>query len=109
MADEVTAVTIKIKSAGHEDLDGLLGGDEEGHYHVTAEELNYLVDRVSERNAVEEGDEEERLGITESEYDKVSDLIEMFFPDDDTDVEDALAALIAKHIKTIDSGTVTGG
>ena len=109
MENEFNAVTIKIKSAGHEDLDGLLGGDEEGHYHVTGEALNYLIDKVAERNAIEAGEEEERFGITEEEYDKVSNLIEMFSPDDDTDVEDALVALIAKHIKTIDSGTVTGG
>ena len=113
MTDEVNAVTIKIKSAGHEELDGLLGGDDEGHYHVTAEELNYLVDRVAERNAIEDGDEEERLGLTESEYDKVSSLLEMFFHNGATDAVEALKALvdarITEYIKTLDSGEATGG
>ena len=107
MTDEVNAVTIKIKSAGHEELDGLLGGSDEGHYHVTAEELNYLVDRVAERNAIEEGEEEERLGLTESEYDKVSILLDTIFPDDDAVSGDALEALIAKYIKTLGVETWT--
>ena len=105
MADEFNAVTIKIKSAGHEDLDGLMGGDDDGHYHLTEEEYNLMTEVLDNRR--EENDaEEDFYKLSETEYDKTTTLLDMFFPDDDTDAEDALAALIAKHIKTIDSGTV---
>ena len=30
----------------HEDLDGLLGGDDEGHYHLTREQLEELIDML---------------------------------------------------------------
>lgn len=108
MANEPNAVTINIKTAGHEELDGLIGGDADGHYHLTEEEYNLMLEVLDNRRE-EDVSEEVYYKLSETEYDKVTTLLAMFFPDDDTAPEEALAALIVKHIKTLDSGEVIGG
>ena len=32
----------------HEDTDNLLGGNENGHYHLTREQLDWLIERMTE-------------------------------------------------------------
>lgn len=33
----------------HEQLNGLLGGDDRGHYHLTKEQLDWLIEQMSEK------------------------------------------------------------
>ena len=37
------------KGLDHEKLEGLLGGDETGHYHLTKAELDALIELISEK------------------------------------------------------------
>ena len=60
---------LKRSGAGrdHEQLEGLLGGDENGHYHLTKRELNALIELISEKYPpeIEAGQEIETPADTE--------------------------------------------
>ena len=109
MTNECKTVKIDLKTAPHERLVGLQGGDDSGHYHLTEEEYGLVSEMVEERRQ-----EDEEGGcfhkLRDEEHDKLTELLDMFFPDEDADAETALAALmdarIAEYMKTIDSGEI---
>lgn len=108
MANEATAVTINIKTAPHEELDELMGGDASGHYHLTEEEYN-LMFRLVEQLRDEDESEEEYYKLTQTEYDKLTSLFSLFYPDEDTDAEDALAALVDTRVNERVVDIINGG
>lgn len=108
MANEVTAVTINIKTAPHEQLDELMGGDDSGHFHMTEEEYNLML-RLVEKLREEDESEEEYYKLPQNEYDKLTSLFSLLYPDEDTDAEDALAALIDARINERVVDIIDGG
>ena len=88
MADEVKAVTICIKTAGHEELDGIMGGDNDGHYHLSQEEYELLMDLL-QRHSDELESEEEFYKLTETEYNKLMDLFDRFLADEEDEEQEA--------------------
>lgn len=109
MANEVPAITINIKTAPHEQLDELLGGDNSGHFHLTEEEYNLML-RLVEKLREEDETEEDFYKLSEDEYNKLMSILSILYPDEDTDAEDALNALIDARIQhalsNIDCGEV---
>ena len=108
MANEVTAVTINVKTAPHEQLDELMGGDDSGHFHMTEEEYNLML-RLVEKLREEDESEEEYYKLPQSEYDKLTSLLSLLYPDEDTDAEDALAALIDARVNERVVDIINGG
>lgn len=108
MANEVTAVTINIKTAPHEQLDELMGGDDSGHFHMTEEEYNLML-RLVEKLREEDESEEEYYKLPQSEYDKLTSLFSLLYPDEDTDAEDALVALIDARVNERVVDIINGG
>ncbi|MBQ7220796.1 MAG: hypothetical protein IJS28_07445 [Synergistaceae bacterium] len=110
MANECKTVKINLKTAPHERLGGLLGGDDGGHYHLSEEEYGLVSELVEERRL-----ENEAGGcfhkLQDDEHDKLLKLLDIFFPDEEADIADTFATLmdarIAAYIKTIDSGEIT--
>ena len=99
MAEEYKAVTICIKSAGHEELDGIKGGDDSGHYHLTEDEHNLLDGVLSEYQ--DELDEEDTFHkLRESEYNRLIELLDLLYPTEDDDPEQILAGIINSHTST---------
>ena len=86
----------------HEDLEGLLGGDDNGHYHLTPDDYEALQEILQIRR------EENKSGetfykLTEEQYYKLRHIIEAVYPDDDSDEpvfidRDTLNSAINKHI-----------
>ncbi len=106
MAEEYQAVTINIKTAPHEALDGIKGGNDDGHYHLTNEEydlLGYIFDDY--RDEIDSGIDFHRLD--DSEYNRLTYLLDTLMPDEDTDAEAQLAsALEGYSANIIDGGEV---
>ncbi len=100
MEDEITALTINMKTAGHEQLDELMGGDASGHYHLTEEEYNLILDLVDKHREEAESDED-FYKLSQSEYDKLTALFGIFYPDEDTDAQDALEAIINARVQAV--------
>lgn len=48
---------VKPEDLNHERLAGLLGGDENGHYHLTEEQLNWIIEQMTKKYPpiIEEG------------------------------------------------------
>ena len=99
MAEEYSAVTINIKTAPHEELDGLQGGDDNGHYHLTEEEYALMSSVLTERS-----EEEESGGcfhkLEDEQYERLVELLDVFFPEEDAMAEDTLAELIDERVGT---------
>ena len=109
---EVQPVTLKPSEIPHEMLDGLLGGDDNGHYHLTDDELTKLgkiiaalipagqtevtlpaaepaagTDNHEELTNLLGGDNNEHYHFTEDEWKKLKTLLSvMFRPDSDTPI-----------------------
>lgn len=114
MAEEFQAVTITIKTAAHEQLDGLMGGDDSGHYHLTEEEYNLMLEFLGKEREEEESDEE-FYKLSQSEYDKLMSIIDAVFPNDESEepvfidseaLNSLIDARIQEYIKHIDGGEV---
>lgn len=67
-------------TADHEELDGLLGGNEDGHYHLSSEEYDVVQEILSERA---DADDEERYTLSEDEYNGLTELLENAQASDD--------------------------
>lgn len=115
MAEEIQAVTINIKSAAHEQLDELMGGDASGHYHLTEEEYNLMLELLEGEREEEESDEE-FYKLSQGEYDKLMSIIDAAFPDDESDepvfidsetLNKLIDERIQEYIKHIDCGEVS--
>lgn len=108
MSDKTKTITINVRTAGHEHVEELMGGDASGHYHMTEEEYNLML-RLVEKLRDEDETGEDFYKLPESEYDKLHGLFRIFYPDDDTDAEDALETLINSqaHIDIINGGKVS--
>ena len=113
MAEEYRAVTICIKSAGHEELDGIKGGDDSGHYHLTEDEHD-LLDGVLGEYKDELGAEDTFHKLRDGEYNRLVELLDLLYPTEDDDPEEILADLIAANTSTymtehdvIDGGEVS--
>ena len=108
MADEYQAVTICIKAAGHEELEGIKGGDDDGHYHLTNEEYDLMQDILEERRD-ELATEDTFHKLREEEYNRVTELLDLLYPDEDTNIESALAALIDARVNERVADIINGG
>ena len=109
MAEECRAITICIKSAGHEELDDIKGGDDNGYYHLTDEEYN-LMQGILEGYRDELAEEDTFHKLRDDEYTKLTDMFSLLYPDDeDTDFEKALNALIDARIQQYVAGIIDGG
>ena len=95
---EVQPVMLKPSEIPHELLDGLLGGGEEGHYHLTSEELEKLQAYPAIRDINGNIDHEKLSGLlggaankhyhlTQEEREKLGKLIAAFIPTGQTDVK----------------------
>ena len=105
MAEEVKAVTVNIKTAGHEQLDELIGGDEEGHFHLSKEEYTLLLDVLGDYE--DELDSDEALyKLRESEYGRLTEILDLLYPDEDADPEDILIGIIDDNTDILDCGIV---
>ena len=106
MAEEYSAVTINIKTAPHEELDGPQGGDDDGHYHLTEEEYSLMSSVLGERR-----EEDESGGcfhkLEDEQYEKLLELLDVFFPDENSMAEDTLAELIDERAGTEDHEQLT--
>lgn len=121
MAEGHSAITINIKTAPHEQLDGLMGGNDDGHYHLTGEEYNLMLDLIEDRRDEEESDED-FYKLSQTEYDKLLGIIDAFYPDEDSDepvipsgidsealnklIDERVEARIQEYIKHIDCGEI---
>ena len=87
------AVTVNVNGVGayppppppvptHEELDELYGGDNDGHYHLTEDEYNSVVNMVEERMELEENGET-RYTLDDDEYDKLIGVIGKVYPSDE--------------------------
>ena len=103
MAEEFQAVTINIKTAPHEALDGIKGGDDSGHYHLTSDEydlLGYVFDDY--RDEIDSGIDFHRLD--DNEYNRLTGLLDVLVPDEDADAEEQLAEVLASYTANIIDG-----
>ena len=105
-----TAITINIKTAPHEQLDELLGGDDSGHFHLTEDEYNLML-RLVEQLQDEDETEQEFHKLNDDEYTKLSDMFSIFYPDDDEDAdfEQALNAIIDARVAQYVAEIIDGG
>ena len=99
MAEEYKTVTICIKSAGHEQLDGIKGGDDSGHYHLTEDELD-LLDGVLNAYQDELAEDDTFHKLRDGEYNRLIELLDLLYPDEDADPEKILAEIIAARTST---------
>ena len=87
------AVTVNVNGVGayppppaptvsHEELDDLNGGDDDGHYHLTEDEYNYVTAIVDERRELDESGEQ-RYTLNEEEYSKLVSVIDKIYPSED--------------------------
>lgn len=107
--EEYKAVTICIKTAPHDELDGIKGGDASGNYHLTKDEYELMqgvLDGYREEVAVEDNFHK----LQDAEYNKLIEILDLLCPNENTDVETALNALIDarvnKHADIINGGEV---
>ena len=105
-----TALAINIKTAPHEQLDELLGGDDSGHFHLTEDEYNLML-RLVEQLRDEDETEQEFHKLNDDEYTKLSDMFSIFYPDDDEDAdfEQALNAIIDARVAQYVAEIIDGG
>ena len=105
-----TALAINIKTAPHEQLDELLGGDDSGHFHLTEDEYNLML-RLVEQLQDEDETEQEFHKLNDDEYTKLSDMFSIFYPDDDEDAdfEQALNAIIDARVAQYVAEIIDGG
>ena len=96
MAEEYQAVTICIKSAGHEQLDGLMGGDDDGHYHLTEDERD-LLDGVLNEYQDELAEDDIFHKLRDGEYNRLVELLDLLYPTEDDDPKETLAEIIAAN------------
>ena len=112
MSEEYKAVTICIKTAGHEELDGIKGGDASGHYHLTDEEYD-LMQGVLEEYQDELAEEDTFHKLRDKEYNRLTELLDLLYPDEETDTEEALAAFIDarvnERVQQIKADIINGG
>ena len=96
---------------GHENLNGLLGGNEGGHYHLTFEEHTRMsqypdVDEVgnliphNDLKLLQGGDENEYYHLSKAEYLRLLGIVEAFYPpnDDSDDNEDSEGSNSVMHV-----------
>ena len=108
MAEEYKAVTICIKTAPHEELDGIKGGDASGHYHLTEDEYDLMQGVLGEyRDELAEEDTFHKL--RDAEYNRLTEILDLLYPDEDTDAEDVLAALIDARVNERVVDIINGG
>ena len=70
--------------SNHERLDGLLGGEDDGHYHLTQEEYGQVKEVLQIRREEQESGET-FYKLTETQYDKLIHIIEAAYPDQSSD------------------------
>ena len=108
MPDEVKAVTINIKTAGHEQLDELIGGDDTGHYHLDAEEYSLMTELLEDyKDELDDGEDFYKLRA--SEHERLLEILDILCPDEEDDPEEVLAEIINARITEhdiIDGGEV---
>ena len=68
----------------HEQLDGLFGGDDDGHYHFKHDEYEELQEVLQIRREEKEN-EETFYRLTEDQHNKLIHIIEALYPDPDSD------------------------
>ena len=105
-----TAITINIKTAPHEQLDELMGGDDSGHFHLTEDEYNLML-RLVEQLRDEDETEQEFHKLSDDEYTKLTDMFSLLYPDEDedTDFEQALNAIIDARVAQYVAEIIDGG
>ncbi len=96
MADEVSEVVIRIKSAAHEQLDGMLGGDDSGHFHLTEDERD-LLDGVLNEYQDELAEDDTFHKLRDGEYNRLIELLDILYPTEDDNPEEILANIIRTH------------
>ena len=105
-----TALAINIKTAPHEQLDELMGGDDSGHFHLTEDEYNLML-RLVEQLRDEDETEQEFHKLNDDEYTKLTDMFSLLYSDEDedTDFEQALNAIIDARVAQYVAEIIDGG
>ena len=99
----------------HEQLDGLYGGEDDGHYHLTQEEYEQVKEVLQIRREEQESGET-FYKLTEAQYDKLRHIIEAVYPDQDSDtpvfidnetINSLIDTRIKEYMSNIDGGEVS--